>query len=71
MEVQFEGNSSEEEVDGLCNGAVKGGSSGVRAEHGMRLVLKLFSKITRAKMLQYNHLNLDPHAREKINAECV
>ena len=28
MEVQFEGNSSEEEVDGLCDGAVKGGSSG-------------------------------------------
>ena len=35
MEVQFEGNSSEEEVDGLCEGAVKGGSSSVRAEHGM------------------------------------
>ena len=31
----MEGNSSEEEVDGLCEGDVKGGSSSVRAEHGM------------------------------------
>ena len=28
--VQFEGNSSEEEVNVLCEGAVNGGSSGVR-----------------------------------------
>ena len=53
MEVQFEGNSSEEEVGALCDGAVNCGSSTVRAEHGMRAVLKFFSEMTRAKMLQY------------------
>ena len=58
MEVQVEGNSREEEVDVLCAGAVKGGSSSV-LNTACQLCVKFLVKMT----------STDAH--EKITRVCM
>ena len=64
VEVQVAENSSEEEVDGLCEGAVNGGSSSVGNTEYEQCGNSFQDDAHRNTATNTRVLSLDPHARE-------